>query len=78
MMQWLSNRLQEFDWGYSIVGKFFYIINLTILFKVFDVAIMFYIVIPIVIIFGIWMVGLFFNKNLRENYMQKRFKGVIK
>ena len=69
----------EFDYGYQMIGKFAFIINLAIAFKVYNVPVAVYYLSPPVIILLIWLIGMVGDKSgIRKAHIKARFKGIIK
>ena len=67
----LSN---DFHWGFFIVSKAQWIVSLTIMFKVFDLPLWTYFIIPLSMMVFIFIIGRIFNKYLREGFLESYYK----
>ena len=73
--KWWGKRLQEMHFGQIVVGKVQFIINLTILLKVFDAPIWTYPVGLVVSTFLLWYSGYFLEKSgIRKEFRNAEFK----
>jgi len=72
-----ANRLHEMHFGQLVIGKLQFLINLTILLKVFDAPTWMYFIGLFVSAFMIWYVGRFLEKKgFRKHFRQAEFKDV--
>ena len=75
--KWWGKRLQEMHFGQIVIGKLQFIINLTILLKVFDAPTWIYPVGLAVSAFLLWYSGYFLEKKgIRKHFREAEFKNV--
>jgi hypothetical protein len=74
-VEFTGKIFNDFNWGFFLVQKFFWIINLAILVKVYNIS--FYIqliAIPVMVI-GIWLLGkLIVKTGIQKSFINNRFK----
>jgi hypothetical protein len=72
-----GKRLQEMQFGQLVLGKATFVINITILLKVFDAPTWSYFVGLITITFLLWWLGFILDKyGVRKHYRDAEFKDV--
>ena len=72
-----AKRLHEAHFGQIVIGKLQFIINLTILLKVFDAPTWLYPIGLVVATFSLWFVGYVMEKTgVRKHFRQAEFKDV--
>ena len=72
-----SNRLHEMHFGQLVIGKIQFLINMTILLKVFDAPVWMYYIGLMVSAFLIWYIGRFLEKKgFRKYFREAEFKDV--
>jgi len=72
-----AKRLHEMHFGQIVIGKLQFIINLTILLKVFDAPTWAYFVGLFVSAFLLWFIGYVMEKTgIRKHFRQAEFKDV--
>lgn len=74
-MGYFADRMNEIHWGFFVLSKLQWIINTTILLKLFDAPVWLYVVTPIVIVLALIIVGKIFNKKLRKGFINKYYEG---
>lgn len=76
MSKFLGVKLEEFHWGMIIAQKFMWIINLTILFKIFDLPKIYYFVITPVIVIFVWFTGYIIkNTGIKSSFIRSYYEG---
>lgn len=74
--EYLGKRLEEFHWGMVIAQKFMWIINVTILFKVFNLHHIYYIIILPILVVLVWITGKIINSTgIKEAFIKEYYKG---
>ena len=60
---WLSKRLNEFNWGQFVISKGQFVFTLLIFLKVYKVSIYITLILAICVLIFTWIIGVVFNKN---------------
>ena len=77
MIEFWAKRFQEMHFGQLVVGKIQFLVNLTILLKVFDAPVWSYYIGLVVSAFMIWYIGRFLEKKgFRKHFRDAEFKDV--
>ena len=72
-----AKRFQELHLGTMVIGKIQFLINLTILLKVFDAPVWLYVIGLFVSAFMLWYIGRFLEKKgFRKHFRDAEFKDV--
>ena len=75
--KWWGKRLQEMQFGQIVVGKIQFVVNLTILLKVFDSPAWIYPIGLVMATFLLWFSGYFLEKKgVRKHFREAEFKNV--
>jgi hypothetical protein len=72
----LGTRLDEFNWGFFVIQKFFWTMNLAVLVKVYGIPLYFQLIAVPVILIGTWLLGFTIQKTgIKKAFVNNYFKG---
>lgn len=74
-VEFVGKIFNDFNWGFFLVQKFFWIMNLAILVKVYNISFYIQLIVIPVIIIGIWLLGKIIVKTgVQKSFINNRFK----
>ncbi len=78
MGDFITKRMNELNWGFWVLNKVQMGVSIFILGGVYDFPLWFTVSLVPAAFVVMLIVGWFFDKYIREGYLKKQFKGVIK